>query len=89
MIWAGNKEECLSICILKLKLITMSQSGRTRDSGIAQFILRLQEDYKLLAEFNKDPDKVMNDEGITSEENRKILKSGDLLKIEQLLYESG
>lgn len=66
----------------------MSESGKTRDSGIAQFILKLQEDYKLLAEFNKDPDKVMNDAGITSERNKKILKSGDLLKIEELLYES-
>jgi hypothetical protein len=67
----------------------MSEPGRTRDSRITQFILRLQEDHKLLAEFNKDPDKVMIDAGITSEENRKILKSGDLLKIEQLLYEYG
>ena len=66
----------------------MSQSGKTRDSGIAQFILKLQEDYKLLTEFNRDPDKVMDDAGIMSEENRKILKSGDLLKIEELLYES-
>ncbi len=66
----------------------MSQSGKTRDSGIAQFILKLQEDYQLLAEFNKDPDKVMNDAGITSERDKKILKSGDLLKIEELLYES-
>lgn len=66
----------------------MSESGKTRDPRIAQFILKLQEDYKLLAEFNKDPDKVMNDAGITSEENRKILKSGSLLKIEELLYES-
>ena len=65
----------------------MSQSDKT-SLGIAQFILKLQEDYKLLAEFNKDPDKVMNDAGITSERNKKILKSGDLLKIEELLYES-
>lgn len=65
----------------------MSKSGSTKDLRIPEFILRLQEDYNLLAEFNEDPDKVMKDAGIESEKNRKILKSGNLLKVEELVAE--
>jgi hypothetical protein len=50
-----------------------------------EFILRLQEDYEFLQQFNKDPDKVMNETGIMSKEIRNVLKSRDLLKIDQLL----
>jgi len=53
--------------------------------SIREFILRLQEDYDFLAQFNNDPNKVMNETGIMSKEIRNILKSGDLLKIDQLL----
>jgi hypothetical protein len=52
---------------------------------IAELLLRLQEDSKLLAEFNKDADKVMIEAGITSEEDRNALKTRDILKIHQLL----
>ncbi len=52
---------------------------------IAEFMLRLQEDSKVLVEFNKDPDKVMIEAGISSEEERTILKSRDTLKVRQLL----
>lgn len=73
---------------MKSELTSMNQSGRTKDSQLGDFILRLQEDYKLLDEFNKDPDKVMKDAGIKSEEMRNILKSRDLIKIENLLFET-
>ena len=62
------------------KLITLSSS-----LSIREFILKLQEDYEFLQQFNKDPDKVMNETGIKSKEIRNILKSRDLLKIDQLL----
>jgi hypothetical protein len=66
----------------------MSHSkNELRLSTIVEFILRLQEDFKFLAEFNKEPDKVMIEAGITSEEDRNILKSRDVLKIRQLLAE--
>jgi ribosomal peptide maturation radical SAM protein 1 len=52
---------------------------------VAEFLLKLQEDSKLLAAFNKDPDKVMIEAGISSEEDRNILKGRDVLKIRQLL----
>ena len=48
-------------------------------------MLKLQEDSNLLAEFNRDPDKVMIEVGITSEEDRNVLKTRDMLKIRQLL----
>jgi len=72
---------------MKLKLTALQQPKSTTYSRIAELILRLQEDYKILAEFNKDPDKVMNEAGITREENRKILKSGNLLKVRELINE--
>jgi hypothetical protein len=50
-----------------------------------QLLLSLQEDPKLLAAFNKDPDKVMIEAGITSEKYRNILKTRDTLKIHLLL----
>jgi hypothetical protein len=43
-------------------------------SKITELLLKLQEDSKLLLEFNKDPDKVMIEARITSEEYRNILK---------------
>lgn len=55
--------------------------------SIREFILRLQEDYDFLKQFNNDPDKVMNESGIMSKEIRNILKSGDLVKMDQLLSE--
>jgi hypothetical protein len=54
-------------------------------SKIVQLLLRLQEDFKLLTEFNEDPDDVMVEAGILSEEDRNTLKSGDIMKIRQLL----
>jgi len=70
-------------------IITLSHSKRIKDPAIVKIMLRLQEDYKFLAEFNKDPDKVMKNAGIKSQEHRKMLKSGDLLTIERLLFECG
>jgi hypothetical protein len=70
-------------------VINMSDPSQSKPehkpSKIAQLLLNLQEDSKLLTEFNKDPDKVMIEFGITSEEDRNILKSRDILKVRQLL----
>jgi hypothetical protein len=67
----------------------MSDSSESKPehqpSKIADLLLTLQEDFKLLTEFNKDADKVMIEAGITSEEERNILKSRDILKVRQLL----
>jgi hypothetical protein len=67
----------------------MSDSSQSKPEhkpyDIAQLLLNLQEDSNLLTEFNKDPDKVMLEAGITSEEDRSILKSRDILKVRQLL----
>jgi hypothetical protein len=52
---------------------------------VAEFILRLQEDLKFIKEFNNDPDKVMTEFGISSEEIRVVLKSKDMLRIRHLL----
>jgi hypothetical protein len=52
---------------------------------VAELIMRLQEDSKLLEEFNKNADKVMIESGILSEENRNIIKSGDRRRIENLI----
>jgi len=54
-------------------------------SKAAEFILKLQEDLKFLAEFTKNPDKAMIDTGINSEKVRNIIKSGDEAKIRRLL----
>jgi hypothetical protein len=54
-------------------------------SKLAELLLKLQEDLKYLAEFTKDPDKVMIDAGIISDEVRNIMKSGDEAKIRRLL----
>jgi hypothetical protein len=62
----------------------MSELG-DEHSKLAELLLRLQEDSKLLAEFNKDPDKVMIEAGITSEQYRNIIKTRDMIKIHQLL----
>jgi len=70
-------------------MITLSHSRNTKDPAIGKILLRLQEDYKFLDEFNKDPDKVMKNAGIKSQEHRNMLKSGDLLKVEELLVECG
>jgi hypothetical protein len=61
--------------------------SKPEDEGttILEFVLRLHEDSKLLTEFNEDPDKTMLEAGINSEENRKIMKSGNLLRLSQLL----
>lgn len=70
-------------------MISMSDSSGSKPeykpSKIAELLLKLQEDSKLLTEFNKDPDKVMIEYGIASEEDRNILKSRDILKVRQLL----
>lgn len=58
---------------------------RLTQSQLVEFMLRLQEDFRLLIEFNKYPDKVMIEAGISSEEERNIIKSRDMLKIRQLL----
>jgi hypothetical protein len=54
-------------------------------SKVIELLLKLQEDSKFLAEFNRDPDKVMIEAGISSEEDRNIIKSGDAKKIRLLL----
>jgi hypothetical protein len=67
----------------------MSDSGSEKrehkPSKVADLLLKLQENSKLLAEFNRDPDKVMIEAGITSEEDRNVLKTRDMIKIRQLL----
>lgn len=52
---------------------------------VAELIMKLQEDSNLLEDFNKNPDKVMVESGILSEENRNIIKSGDRQRIENLI----
>jgi hypothetical protein len=42
---------------------------------LVELLLALQEDSKLLAAFDKDPDRVMIESGITSEKYRNILKT--------------
>ena len=54
-------------------------------SKVAEFILKLQEDSKFLAEFNKHPDEVMIEAGISSEEDRDTIKTRDMIKIRRLL----
>ena len=67
----------------------MSSAERDPDrfihSKLAQFILNLQQDSKLLEEFRKDPDPIMINAGITLKVDRDIIKSGDLLKVRELL----
>jgi len=64
----------------------MSESEPEQDqSKIVQLLLRMQEDFKLLAEFDKDPDMAMVEAGISSKADRDILKTRDMLKIHQLL----
>jgi hypothetical protein len=66
-------------------LILNSISEPTSNSSkVVEFLLKLQEDSKLLAEFDKDPDKVKIEAGITSEEYRNVLKTRNMLKIHQL-----
>jgi hypothetical protein len=65
--------------------LTSESKSEHKPSRIAELVLRLQEDSNFLAEFNKDPDKVIIEAGITSEEDRNILKSRDISKIRQLL----
>lgn len=71
---------------LSLAIPVMSESEHEH-SKLAELLLRLQEDSKLLAEFDKDPDKVMIEAGISSEEYRNIIKTRDIIKIRQLLLE--
>jgi hypothetical protein len=70
-------------------IINMSDSSESKPehkpSKVAELLLKLQEDSKILKEFNKDADKIMIESGITSEEVRNILKSRDILKVRQLL----
>jgi hypothetical protein len=56
-------------------------------SRLVQLLLSLQEDPKLLAAFNKDPDMVMIEAGIISEKYKDILKTRDTLKIHLLVEE--
>ena len=63
----------------------MSSVERFVHSKLLQFILKLQEDSKLLEEFQKDPERLMIDAGINSKDDRDIIKSGDLLKVRELL----
>jgi hypothetical protein len=46
---------------------------------------RLQEALPFIREFNDSHDKVMIEAGITSQEDRKVLKGGDLIKVHKLL----
>jgi hypothetical protein len=65
--------------------LTSGSKSEHKPSRVAELILRLQEDSKLLVEFNKDPDNVIIEAGITSDEDRNVLKSRDISKIRQLL----
>lgn len=56
-----------------------------KTSKVAELLLKLQEDSRYLVEFNKDPDRVMIEAGIFSEEDRNLLKSRDILKVRELL----
>ncbi|NAL78682.1 hypothetical protein [Nitrososphaera sp. AFS] len=61
--------------------------SKPEDEGpaILEFVLKLHEDSNLLSEFNTDPDKSMLEAGISSEENRTIIKSGNFIKLGRLL----
>jgi hypothetical protein len=59
--------------------------SKLESSKVAQLLLKLQEDSKLLAEFNRDPDRIMIEAGISSQEDRNTLKSGNILRVQQLL----
>ena len=61
--------------------------SKPEDEGqaILEFVLKLHEDSNLLLEFNTDPDKSMLEAGISSEENRTIIKSGNFIKLGRLL----
>ncbi len=63
----------------------MVSEASTEYAKLAEFILILQEDLKFIKEFNNDPDKVMTEFGISSEEIRVVLKSHDMLRIRHLL----
>ena len=69
-------------------LIHSHSNSNFKEYGIVtEFILKLQEDYKFLLEFRKDPDKVMIEAGISSQKLRNIIKSGDITMIRQLIAE--
>jgi hypothetical protein len=51
-------------------------------SKLAELLLRLQEDFKLLDDFEKDPDKVMIEAGVTSEQCRNTIKTRDMIEIQ-------
>jgi hypothetical protein len=57
----------------------------TEYAKVAEFILRLQEDLKFIKEFNNDPDTIMTEFGISSDEIKVVLKSNDMLRIRHLL----
>lgn len=59
----------------------------SNSSTVADLLLKLQEDSKFLAEFNKDPDKVLNEAGIIDDEARNALKNGDIIGIRKLLFQ--
>jgi hypothetical protein len=58
---------------------------KLESSKVAQLLLKLQEDSQFLAEFNRDPDRIMIEAGISSQEDRNTLKSGNILRVHQLL----
>ncbi len=59
--------------------------SKLESSKVAQLLLKLQEDSKYLTEFNRDPDRIMIEAGISSQEDRNTLKSGNILRVQQLL----
>ena len=59
--------------------------SKLESSKVAQLLLKLQEDSKYLAEFNRDPDRIMIEAGISSQEDRNTLKGGNILRVQQLL----
>lgn len=59
--------------------------NQPKSSKTAELILKLQQDSKFLAEFNKHPDEVMIEAGISSEEDRDTIKTRDMIKIRRLL----
>jgi hypothetical protein len=54
-------------------------------SKMATFLLDVAENNELLAAFKKDPEKVMNDAGL-SEEEKNSIKKQDIKRIQELAF---
>lgn len=67
------------------EILVSESKSEPKTSKVAKLLLKLQEDSNFLAEFNKDPDKIMIMAGISSEQDRNTIKSRDMIKIRRLL----